>query len=77
MAKMACRISGTGYSPIDLYTLVTTEFIDQEVLDFQLKATGLCDLVYSKPKALSADEIIRILKNKLRSLKAQGLWSNY
>ena len=40
-----------------------------------MKAAGLHNLVVSNPKALSADEIIRTLKTKLWSLKAQGLWS--
>ena len=39
-----------------------------------MKSTGLYDLVKNKPKSLSSDDIIRTLKNKFRSLKAQGLW---
>ena len=42
-----------------------------------MKATGLRDLVYIKSKYLSADEIIRTLKTKFRSLKSQGLWSPF
>ena len=72
---MACQIIGTGFVPIELYRLVTTNFIEFEVLDFQLKATGLHELVNSNPKYLSAEEIIWILKTKLQSLKAQRLWS--
>ena len=75
MTKMACGTSITGYDPIDLYTLAATAFIQCEVLSFYMKTKGLHNLVYSKPKALSTDEIIRTLKTKLQPLKAQGLWS--
>ena len=34
MAEMDRWISGTVYAPIDLYTLVATDFINLEVLDF-------------------------------------------
>ena len=40
-----------------------------------MKTTAIHDLVYINSKALSADEIIRTLKNKLWYIKAQGLWS--
>ena len=46
-----------------------------KVLDFHMKDTWLHDVVYSNPKSLSVDEIIRKLKTKFRSLKSQGLWS--
>ena len=39
-----------------------------------MRSTGLYDLVKNKPKSLSSDDLIRTLKNKLCSLKAQGLW---
>lgn len=41
---------------------------------FQMKATGLHNLVVINPKDLSAENIIRILKTKLWSLKTQRLW---
>ena len=72
---MARRISVTGSATIYLSTLVATAFMDCKVLAFQMKATGLYDLVESNPKALSTYEIICNLKNKFRSLKAQVLWS--
>ena len=75
MAKMARRISRIESAPIDLYTLVSTAFINWEVLDFHLKDTGLHGLVDSNPKYLFANEIIRTLKKKFRSFKAQGLWN--
>ena len=75
VAKTACQISGTSSAPIDLYTLVSTAFIDCEVLAFYMKATGLHDLVYSNHNALYADEIIRTLKTKFWSLMDQGMWS--
>ena len=71
MAKMSRRISRTGSAPIDLSALVITAFIECKVLAFQLKAKCLHDLVESKPKSLSADEIIRNLKTKLQYLKYQ------
>ena len=74
MVEMACWISGTGSTPIDLSTLDANAFIDCKVLAFQTKATGLHDLVDSNAKALSVDEIIWNLENKFRYLKAQGLW---
>ena len=77
MEEMACRISGTGSAPIELSTLVATEFIDFKSLDFHLKATGLHDLVDINLKALSADGIICTLKTKFRYHKAQGLCSSY
>ena len=40
-----------------------------------MKAAGLHNLVVSNPKALSADGIIRTLKTKFWSLKAQRLCS--
>ena len=67
MAEMACPISGTGSDPIDISTLVVTSFINCEVLAFQVKDTGLYDFVYSKPKALSIDNIIWTLKKNLFS----------
>ena len=72
---MARMIRGTEYAPIDLSTLVADAFIYCKVLELKLKSTDLHDLVVSKPQYLSADEIIRTLKNKLRSLKDRGLWS--
>ena len=72
---MACRISGTVSAPIDLSTLVATSFIDYKVLEFKLNDTCLHGLVGSNAKALSADEIIRTLKNKFRSLNAEILRS--
>ena len=72
---MARRISGTGSTPINISYLVATAFFNLDVLDFQLKATGLHDPVRSNPKALYAVDIIQDLKMKLRSLKDQGLWS--
>ena len=75
MDEMARRISGTESAPIDLYTLVSTAFINWEVLDFHLKDTGLHGMVDSNPKSLFANEIIRTLKKKFRSFKAQGLWN--
>ena len=72
MAEMVCWINGTVSAPINLYTLITTDFIDWKVLAFQMKNTGFRDLVYSNPKALSADDIIRTLKTKFRYLKLQG-----
>ena len=74
MAKMARHISGTGFAPIDLSTVVVTAFIDYEVLSFHLKDTGLNELVESNSKDLYTDDIIRKLNTKLRHLKAQGLW---
>ena len=71
---MARRISRTGYDPIDMSTLVATDFIAWEVLYFYMKATFLHDLVKSNPKAMYAYEIIQKLNTKFRSLKAQGLW---
>ena len=73
---MAHRISGTISSPIDLSTLIDASFIDCKLMNFQMKTTGLNDLVDRKPKDLSADEIIRTLKNKFRFLKYQELWSS-
>ena len=70
MVEISRRISGTGYAPIDLSTLVATAFIDCELISFQMKTTCLNDLVDSNPKALSVDEIIRNLNTKFRSLKA-------
>ena len=75
IAEMSHWISGTGSAPIYLSTLVATAFIDCEVLDFQMKATGLHDMVDSNLKALSIYDIIRTLKTKLWSLKDQGMWS--
>ena len=75
MDEMACQIKITASAHIGLSTLVSTAFIDYEVLVFQLKHTGLHDLVKSNTKDLYADEIIWTLKTKLRSLKYQGLWS--
>ena len=72
---MARRIIGTVSAPINLSTLVATAFIYYKELYFRPKDTGLNDLVEIKPKALFADNIIRTLNNKFRSLKAQGLWS--
>ena len=74
MDEMAYHISGTGSAPIDMSTLIATDFIGCKILDFHLKATCLHDLVGSNPKALSIYEIIQTLKTKLRSLKAQGPW---
>ena len=74
LAKMACRISGTGSSPIDLSTLFATAFIYFNILLFQMKTSGLHDLVEINPKALSVDLIVCILKTKLRSLKTKVLW---
>ena len=73
MSKISHQISGTGSAPVDQYILVVTAFIYCEVLEVQLKAIGLHDLVDGKPKALSEDEIIRTLKTKLQSLNAQGM----
>ena len=75
MAKMARRIRGTGYAPIDISTLVATDFINFEVLFFQLKDIGLHDIFNSNPKAMSADDIFQNLKTKFRSLTDQGLCS--
>ena len=69
MDEMDRRICGTGYTPIDLYTLVATDFIDCKVLAFQQKATQLHNLVESNHKTLHVDKIIWTLKTKLRSLK--------
>ena len=77
MTEMSRRIIGTGTALIDLSTMVTTVFINCEVMDFQQNAKGLQDLVESNPKALSSDNIIRNLKTKSWSLKAQGLLSHY
>ena len=67
------HISGTGSAPIDLPTLIATDFIYYEVLAFQMKDTVLHDLDDSNPKFLYADDTIRTLKTKFRSIKAQGL----
>ena len=75
MVKMDHQISGTGSAPIDIFTLVATEFINWEVLQFHLKATFLHDLVDSNPKALSEDNFYRTIKTKFQYLKVQGLWS--
>ena len=75
MSEMARRISRTGSAPIDLSTLADTKFIDCNVLAFQIKATCLNDLVDINPNAMSEDEIIRNLKTKFWSLKAQVLCS--
>ena len=75
MDEMDRRICGTRSTPIDLYTLVTTAFIECKVLAFQQKATYLHGLFDRKPKTLHVDKIIRTLKTKLRFLKAQGMWS--
>ena len=75
MDKMDRQISGTGSAPTDLSTLVTPAFIYCEVLEFYLKDTGLHDLIASNPNPQSADKIIRNLKTKCWSLKAQGLRS--
>ena len=55
MAEMARWIIRTGSAHIELSALIATAFIYCEVLAFQLKTTGLHDLVYSNPKVLSAD----------------------
>ena len=77
IAEMARQISGTGYAPIELYTLFATAFIDCEVLAFHMKSTGLHNLSNRKPKSLSVDDIIWTLKTKFWSHKAQGLSSTY
>ena len=74
MAEMDHHITRTGSAPIDLSTLVATDFIYCKVPAFQMNATGLHNLVDRNPKALSSDEIIRTLKTKFHYLKAQGLW---
>ena len=74
MAETACQISGTGSSPIDLPTLVATASVHCEVVSFQLKDTGLHDLVDINPNSLSSNESIHTLKAKFWSLKAQVLW---
>ena len=74
MVKISCRISRTGSTLIELSTLLDTDFINCEVLAFNLKAKGLNNVVDSNPKALSVDDIIWTLKTKLQSLKAQGMW---
>ena len=43
-------------------------------MDLQMNSTGLHDLVDRNPKSLSADAIIRTLKTKFWSIKAQELW---
>ena len=73
MAKMSRRISGTGSAPIEISTLVSTAFIDCEVLAFHIKNTWLYYLVGSNPKSLSTYEIIKTLKTKLWYIKAKGL----
>ena len=75
MDEMAHWISGTGSAPIELSTLVTTAFIDYNVLAFQMNATGLQDLVDINIKSLSADEIIWSLNTKFWSVKAQRFYS--
>ena len=72
---MARRISGTGSTPINISSLVATDFFNLDLLASQMQATGLHELVRSNNKALSAVDIIQDLKMKLRSLKDQGLWS--
>ena len=71
--KMEHRISGKVSALIELSTLFATEFISWGVLEFQINATCLHNLVDSNPKDLYEGDIIRTLKTKLRSLKAQGL----
>ena len=68
ISEMDRWISVTGSASIELSTLVSTALIDCDILDFQLKATGLRGLVYIKSKSLSVDEIIRNLRTKLLSL---------
>ena len=75
MDKMDRWICRTISTPIDLYTLVATAFIECKVLAFQQKATYLYGLFDRKTKTLHVDKIIRTLKTKLRSLKSQGMWS--
>ena len=75
MAKMACWIIVTVSAFINVSTLVSTYFIKCKVLSFQMKATVFHVLVRINTKSLSADGIIRTLKNKCRTIKAQLLCS--
>ena len=77
MDEIARRIRIIGSAPIDLPTLVATDFIDCEVLVFHMNATGVHDLVERNPKALSEYEIIWTIKTIFRSLDYQVLWSHY
>ena len=72
--KCPLRISGTVSDPIDLSTLVSTDFIDCKVMAFQMKAAGLHELVDINYKAISEYKIIWTLKTKFQSLVDHGLW---
>jgi hypothetical protein len=73
--EMSRRIEGTGSAPSDLSVLVATTFLNSEVLTFQLKASALHDKTDDDPSSVTPDEIVRVLKQKYRSLLSQGLWT--
>jgi hypothetical protein len=66
-------IEGTGLAPNDLSVLMARAFLERDVLTFSFRALALHNKVDDEPSSQMADQIVRTLWQKYRSLLSQGL----